>query len=180
MQESAASLDTGSPTTPPDEDTTTAPDEEASGAPGEDLLDGGDPFLRPLPEPLAALATRLEAGDGLDRDAHRDTRVYQRLHPNDPRPTLLLAHDLAARASWPQAVERYELAYSRWPETVGDPRMLSDLVQAAVQGEEAASSLIVMVFGEDAAEAVEERLAHSEHRPTRALLRRLLDQLREP
>lgn len=144
------------------------------------LLDGADPFSLAMPEALAELAASLTEGDELNRSAHRETRLYQRLHPEDPRPTLLLAHDLADRASWPQAVERYELAYSRWPETMGDPRMQRDLIQAHVQGEEGAADLLVLAFGEDAVPAAEERLAHSEHRPTRQLLRRLINRLSPP
>ncbi|MFK8001157.1 MAG: serine/threonine-protein kinase [Polyangiales bacterium] len=141
------------------------------------LLDGADPFSLPMPEALVELAGSLAESEELNRSAHRETRLYQRLHPEDPRPTLLLAHDLADRASWPQAVERYELAYSRWPETMGDPRMERDLIQAHVQGEENAAELLLLAFGEDAVPAVQERLAHSEHRPTRQLLRRLINQL---
>lgn len=144
------------------------------------LLDGADPFARAMPEALAELAAGLAEGDELNRSVHRETRLYQRLHPEDPRPTLLLAHDLADRASWPQAVERYELAYSRWPETMGDPRMHRDLIEAHVQGEESAADLLVLAFGEDAVPAAEERLAHSEHRPTRQLLRRLINRLSAP
>ncbi|MFT5355870.1 MAG: serine/threonine protein kinase [Polyangiales bacterium] len=152
--------------------------EEVMPAPETALLDGADPFSRPMPEALAHLASSLAESEELDRDAHRETRLYQRLHPEDPRPTLLLAHDLADRASWPQAVERYELAYSRWPETMGDPHMQRDLILALVQGEEGAARLLVLAFGEDAVPAVQERLAHSEHRPTRLLLRRLINRLR--
>ena len=153
--------------------------EAAESAPAGELetLDGADPFALPLPPALQALAAKLRESDELDREAHRDTRLYQRLHPADPRPTLLLAHDLADRASWPHAVERYELAYARWPETMGDPRMLADLLQAFLQGEERASDLLVLAYGEDAVPAVEDRLAHSEHRPTRLVLRRLIDRL---
>lgn len=174
-----------STTTPPTEEPIdSAPQDEAPLLPiaepvdESELLDGADPFSRPMPEALAELAASLTRSEGLDRNAHRETRLYQRLNPDDPRPTLLLAHDLADRASWPQAVERYELAYSRWPETMGDPRMLTDLILCHLQEEERASDLLVLAYGEDAVPAVRQRLARSEHRPTRLLLRRLISRLR--
>lgn len=163
---------------PPDDFNPAEPEQETEPAQEPALLDGADPFSGSMPDALSLLAASLAESEELDRNAHRETRLYQRLHPDDPRPTLLLAHDLADRASWPQAVERYELAYSRWPETMGDPRMQRDLIQAHVQGEESAADLLYLVFGEDAVPAVEERLAHSEHRPTRQLLRRLINRLR--
>lgn len=140
-----------------------------------------NPFETELPEELAVLAERVRSADRLDRQAHQDMRIYQRLHPEDPRPSLLLAHDFVDRSAWTQALERYELAQNRSPDARRDPRMLQDFLRA-VQIERLhrdASERIARIFGADAIPAAEEALARTEDRPKRRLLRSLLAKLRE-
>ncbi|MAC28940.1 MAG: hypothetical protein CMN31_07730 [Sandaracinus sp.] len=138
-----------------------------------------DPFDAPMPARLEALAERLLAAPNLDRETHRRMRVYQRMHPDDPRPSLVLAHDFVDRGAWEQALERYRLAQSRSPLARHDPRMLADLVRAAqidAHAEEAAGT-VEAIFGADALPAVTEALARTENRARRARLRALRERL---
>ena len=138
-----------------------------------------NPFDVPLPAELAELAERVVRAEELDRQAHQEMRIYQRLHPDDPRPSLILAHDFVERGAWTQALERYELAQSRSPDARRDPRMLEDMLRAAqVERLHAeASERIARIFGADALPAVREALARTEDRPKRRLLRSLLQKL---
>ena len=139
-----------------------------------------DPFDQPLDEELRALRERLGAADALDREAHLATRIYQRLHPDDVRPSLLLAHDLADRGAWGPAIERYRVAVARGAQARRDPRMLEDLLRAAQMERYAreAAAAIADIFGREAIGAVEDRLARTENRQRRRRLRALLAQLR--
>lgn len=134
-----------------------------------------DPFATPLPAELARLAERLESSDELDRATHRATRRYQRLHLDDPRPSLLLARDLASRGSWSAAVERYALAIERWPDSRRDPHAIRDLVRAAEREENERAALdSLRGFDSRRVDAeFERRLAESEDRIERATLVRL-------
>lgn len=147
---------------------------DAVGAAPTDLPEDRDPFATPMSPELARIAEALEAAPG-DREVHRTMRVYQRMHPDDPRPSLLLGHDFAMRGAWPQAFERYELALQRDVSARHDPRMLEHLITAAQLDAHASTARerIVRTFGADALPRVREVLARSEHRPTRQLLRSL-------
>ena len=147
---------------------------DAVGAAPTELPEDRDPFATPMPPELARIAEALEAAPG-DREVHRAMRVYQRMHPDDPRPSLLLGHDFAMRGAWPQAFERYELALRRDVSARHDSRMLEHLITAAQLDAHASTARerIVRTFGADALPRVREVLARSEHRPTRQLLRSL-------
>lgn len=164
------------PATTPARSSETAPPRTGSAAPAE----ATDPFARPLDAELEALRARLAASESLDREAHLATRIYQRLHPEDVRPSLLLAHDLADRGAWGPAIERYRVAVARGREARHDPRMLQDLLRAAQMERHAgeAADAIVEIFGPEALPAVEDRLARTESRLRRRRLRALQRRLR--
>lgn len=154
-----------------------APDPDPGGE--ERFAIGDDPFAAPLPAELARLAQRLEGGDSLDREAHRAMRIYQRLHPDDPRPSLLLGRDFVRHNAWPQAIERYELSLVRGDSARGDPQMFEDLLEAVRSdrnGDEAGDA-IARIYGAEAVEPVRVELARSETRPIRQRLRALLRKL---
>ncbi len=138
-----------------------------------------DPFDEALPRELAALQSRLERSTTLDREVHRAMRVYQRLHPDDARPSLLLGRDFVRHNAWPQAIERYELSLVRNENARNDPQMLTDLLEAATSDryQEPASAAIHRIFGERAIERVRVALAGSENRRVRTRLRALLERL---
>ena len=174
-----ARVDPADPTNEAELVSTSAEDDDsgatdAVGAAPTMLPEDRDPFATPLPPELAQLATALDEAPG-DREVHRSLRVYQRLHPDDPRPSLLLGHDFAMRGAWSQAFERYELALRRDVSARHDARMLDHLITAAqVEAHaSAARDRIVRTFGATALPRVREVLARSEHRPTRQLLRSL-------
>ncbi|MCA9609965.1 MAG: hypothetical protein KC619_30420, partial [Myxococcales bacterium] len=168
-------------TTPPTRpaDRVAAEDDDSGATDAVDAVATGlpedrDPFATALPPELAELSHSLDAAPG-DREVHRAMRVYQRLHPDDPRPSLLLARDFAKRGAWSQAFERYELALRRHPSARHDPQLLEDVLSAAQVEAQASTArdFVVRVFGVDARPRVRELLAQSEHRPTRVLLRAL-------
>ncbi|MEM9070696.1 MAG: serine/threonine-protein kinase [Myxococcota bacterium] len=136
-------------------------------------------FEAPLGDELTALRARLFAAESLDREAHLAMRVYQRLHPDDVRPSLFLAHDLVNRGAWAPAIERYKVALARDPRAKEDPRMLPDLLRAVQLERHAADATdaVVEIFGVDARPAAEEALARTENRPRRQRLRALLRRL---
>ncbi|MCB9610925.1 MAG: serine/threonine protein kinase [Sandaracinus sp.] len=176
----ATDSDATSTTSPTRPATSVAAEDDDSGATdavdavATGLPEDRDPFETALPPELAELSRSLDAAPG-DREVHRAMRVYQRLHPDDPRPSLLLARDFAKRGAWSQAFERYELALRRHPSARHDPQLLEDVLSAAqVEAQaRAARDFVVRVFGVDARPRVRELLAQSEHRPTRVLLRAL-------
>lgn len=144
----------------PEESTDETPDPLAS-----ETLDFED-----LPPELEAIQELLEASDGVDRSAHRQARVYQRLNPDDPRPTLLLARDLAEKSSWTESVQRYRLALRRWPSATEYEPMLGDLLTAVERGEPGAGELVREAFGAQAREAVRQRWARASQRSERDAL----------
>lgn len=156
------------------------PEVVVEASPDEEPAPRANPFDRELPPELAALAERVRRAESLDREAHQEMRIYQRLHPDDPRPSLLLAHDFVDRGAWTQALERYELAQNRNPDARRDPRMLDDFIRAAQVERlyDDASERIGRIFGADAIPAVREARARTEDRPKRRLLARLLSDLR--
>jgi serine/threonine-protein kinase len=168
---SDATPDTLAPESAEDDDSGAT---DAVGAAPTELPEDRDPFATSMPPELSRIAEALEAAPG-DREVHRAMRVYQRMHPDDPRPSLLLGHDFAMRGAWPQAFERYELALQRDVSARHDPRMLDHLITAAQLDAHASTARerIVRTFGADALPRVREVLARSEHRPTRQLLRSL-------
>ena len=138
------------------------------------------PFAAPLPPELADLEAQLVESEARDRGAHQRTRRYQRRHPEDPRPSLLLAHDFANRGQWTAAIERYANAISRSPTAKQDPRMLEDLLRAAQMPAAAddAIGLLQTEFGDEALMQLDELLDRAENPTRRERLQRLGERLR--
>lgn len=157
-----------------------ADDVEAVAARGASpFVPSRDPFELPMSPELGELADALHRATSLDRNLHRRLRVHQRQNPTDPRPSLLLAHDLANRGQWVGAIQRYGLAYHYDPSARNDPRMLEDLLRAAqIEAHApAARQAILSIFGAAVRPRVEELYQRTEHRPTRLLLGALRDEL---
>ena len=87
-----------------------------------------NPFLRPAPKLLKRSAARLRSKRKLRKQDQKELRNYQRAHPSDPRPSLLLARDFLQRGWLNDAIARYELASGIDPRSRGYPRMKSDLL----------------------------------------------------
>lgn len=133
------------------------------------------PTLEQLPEPLQRQADALE-GPRLNRNAHRQLRSYQRAHPDDARPSLLIAGDLSRRGLHTKAVERYRLAVHRDHDATRFPALLEGLVAAAADEEShrVATAALEELFDDPALPiaALQSALAETENRTERRLLRR--------
>ncbi|MEM7604460.1 MAG: serine/threonine-protein kinase [Myxococcota bacterium] len=125
---------------------------------------------------LEQLLRDLNRGEGVNRAAHRALRQYQRQHPRDPRPSLALARDLAAKNAWAPALERYTLVEDRFPGSLDDVA-LQHLLDAFERDVEGADGLILRAFRDQAFEPVRERRAQTEVRELRRRYRRLLERL---
>ena len=116
---------------------------------------------RPLPRFLANSRRRVVRGGVLGSRAVRAIRRYARSNRTDPRPHLILAQSYFNDGSASAAFERYELAYNFDKSSRGDPRMLRDLVKL-VEAESVgarAAELLIVAYGEEAADAVDKALS---------------------
>jgi len=140
-----------------------------------------DPMTLPMPPRLRYLRNAVYRSAHVNRSAHADLRRYQRSHPDDPRPSLILGHDLAQRGSWDRAVERYVVAYHWNRSARNHPTMLSDLIQAAAMEQSAddAAVAIVELYGRDALEEVAAAIEAEPQPPRRERLEALRDVLLE-
>jgi serine/threonine protein kinase len=156
--------DGGEPAPPPDEGGTNNPFR-----PGE------------LPADLLEARRAILRGRALTDRQARDLSRYQREHPDDSRPLLLLARHSRFQGQWTQLVRHYRNAYGVDPAVVGFTPMLTDLVRAVEDpnASRAASRLIGEAFGRDALVAVDAALQEEGDGPVRRRLERLQRELRE-
>lgn len=138
-----------------------------------------DPFSAEVSGELEPFVEMLRIGTPFDRVQQRQLRRIQRTRADDPRPSLLLAHDMVARNWMTGAVERYDLAYGASETAKNDPRMLDGLLRAAASesAHRSASDLLERLYGGDAVAALDQARAASEQRPVRSRLARLRRQL---
>lgn len=144
--------------------------------------DPTNPFnAGPLPDELREARRRIFRGRWLEAEHIRQVRAYQRAHPTDPRPSLLLARHHRLRGEWAAAVRHYRAAHRIDPSVVGFRPMLADLVRAAGErsASNAASRALVEIYGRDALPEIERVLARrSTDASTRARLSAVRERLR--
>jgi serine/threonine protein kinase len=119
------------------------------------------PFERPLPTELREARRRIFRGRRLSDEQIRELAVYQRQHPDDPRPALLLARHHRFGNDLGASVRQYRAAIRIDPSSTAFPPMLPDLVRAASEATttRAASQTIVNELGRAALPEVERTLA---------------------
>lgn len=84
-------------------------------------------------------------------------------HREDPRPHLLLAQSYMNKGWKRSALERYDLAVRVDPNAPADPRMRVDLVRLAADSsvQERAAQMVARIYGDDAAETIDNELESS-------------------
>jgi serine/threonine-protein kinase len=127
-----------------------------------------DPFRRGVPRSLVRYHRKVQRGRRLSTRERRSLFQIQRAVPDDPRPTLVLAHHFMDIVYFSDALERYRQAVTIDPSARGDRRMLPDLIRMAQSPAVAtrAADLIVQVYGPEAVDAVE-RAMRREQDPVR-------------
>jgi hypothetical protein len=111
--------------------------------------------------------------DAFERTAGRrrrlDPRVaieiyhYAKAHPDDARAPLVMGYDSMNRGWMEMGLDHYIKAYRAEPDIRRDPRMLEDLLDVAQVSfyHDKAVDAIDEIYGVEALEAVERRLAHA-------------------
>ena len=140
-----------------------------------------DPWLRrPLSNRMNTHHRLTVRGRTLSANQVKATRRYARSHRADPLPHLVLAQHYANRGIFGGALQQYAIAYADDPGSIGDPRMLQDMVLTVKDGAEAerAAEQIEAYFGRGAigtvATALNEPTAGG---PARERLQSLLETL---
>ncbi|MCZ7679319.1 MAG: hypothetical protein M5U28_11390 [Sandaracinaceae bacterium] len=157
---------------------------DAEEAAADSSSDPANPFnARPLPDELREARRRILRGRRLEADHLRDLRAYQREHPTDPRPALLIARHHRLKGEWAASVRNYRAAHRVDPTVTGFRPMLTDLVRASMERGAAGQAARALddIYGADALPEVERALSRrglgSEER---ARLTALRDRLRSP
>lgn len=146
----------------------------------EDKPDPRNPFTdSPIPEDLAPLYAKLQAGRNLSRREIGTLRAYGADHPTDPRSRLLHAHAYVARGSLSMALPLYLEAYALDPSVRGDPKMLEGIVRMARSRvlELEGANAIKGIYGDEAVDAVEQAIEEARRPDDIERLRALLDEL---
>lgn len=127
------------------------------GAMGEEWPAARNPFRRGVPRSLLRYHRKVRRGRRLTPRERRAVNQIQRTIPEDPRPSLVLAHNFVEITYFSDALARYEQAMAIDPSARGDRRMLPDLIRMAQSPavSERSSNLIVRVYGPEAIRAVE-------------------------
>jgi serine/threonine protein kinase len=122
-----------------------------------------DPWEQPVPESYAALKSEIDNGERPTRMALRELYRAAAADRTDSRPHLLLGHTYADRLWFDDALNAYRDAHERDPSSIGDPRMLPDLVRMAAsqRGELRAAGYLADWFGASARPAVDRALAEA-------------------
>jgi serine/threonine-protein kinase len=128
---------------------------------GEEWPEARDPFSRGVPRGLLRYQRKVRRGRRLTNRDRRSIYHIQRALPDDPRPSLVLAHHFVDIVYFTDALEKYGQAMEIDPAARGDRRMLPDLIRMAQSPavSEQASDLIVRVYGPEAIGPVEAAMA---------------------
>ena len=132
-----------------------------------------------IPAELAPLHARLRGGRRLSRREIGTLNAFASAHPDDPRPLLLRAHAYTAQGWLSGALPYYRDAYAMDPSVRGDPLMLDAIVRMARSRKLASegATLVRVIYGDEAEEAIEEHIEQANRADDRARLRALLKQL---
>jgi len=145
-----------------------------------DKPDARNPFTdEPVPDDLAPLHAKLQAGRRLSRREIGTLRSFAAAHPADPRPRLLHAHAYVAKGWLSMALPYYLEAYALDPSIRGDPRMLDGIVRMARSRalELEGANAVKGIYGDEAEEAVERAIEEARRPDDIERLRTLLSEL---
>ncbi len=121
----------------------------------------GNPWEPPVPRTLASIRRAIRSGREMSNSAHRTLRRYAQRNRDDARVFLLLGHGYYSRGWRPDAIERYERAYSLDPNVKNDPLMSRNLALLSGHGHvgRQAQRLLTTVYGAESRHVVDEALA---------------------
>jgi hypothetical protein len=142
-----------------------------------------DPVPNPwatVPRELARLLGKSNHGGGIDKKEIASVHQYNAKHSTDPRGHLLLARGYLNRHWFKDAVGEYAIALEVNPDARGDPRMLPDLVRLVEFGSNDAAKMIVDIYADTAASAVDRALQSPPNPEAKSRLERLLADLPRP
>ncbi len=149
------------PVEPPTEVVPTEPvqvDEQVANVPAR------DPFRDPMPRELRPFHQKVRRGQALSSREAREVLALQRELRDDPRPTLVLAHEAVDERHFSDALEYYRTAVTIDPSARGDGRMLPDLVRLARTPSVGAraSDMIFRLYGTGALPQIERELGEAD------------------
>jgi serine/threonine protein kinase len=156
-------------------------DEAPAHEPPAVLPPARDPFASAVPAGLRRYHQRVRRGGELSRRDRRAVVQLQRAMPDDPRPSLVLAHHFVDVSYFNDAFGRYRRAFQIDPGCRGDPRMLRDLIRIAASNtaSEGATALIAEAYGRSALERIDAALEREEDPQTLGGLQRLRNRIAE-
>jgi serine/threonine-protein kinase len=133
-----------------------------------------------VPSELRRPLALVRAGAPLDRAQQRELLEYQGSHMDDPRASLILAHDYASQHWYRDTVNRYAMVHRIDPTARGNPWMRDDLIAmiGAPSHGPSAMRAIRRIYGAEAIPPLEARLAETSDPRERARISQLLEQLR--
>jgi len=140
-----------------------------------------DPLAGGVPVELEVAHAIVLAGVALDREQQRELIDHQGAHLDDPRPSLILAHDYANQRWYGDAIPRYERVHRIDPSARGNEWMSQDLMTmiAAPSHGVRAMQAVRRIYGAEAIPFVEARLGEpGVERVERQRLEQLLRRLR--
>jgi serine/threonine protein kinase len=111
-----------------------------------------------VPRELARLLGKSNHGGGIDKREIASVHQYNAKHPTDPRGHLLLARGYLNRHWFKDAVGEYAIALEVNQDARGDPRMLPDLVRLVEFGSNDAAKMIMDIYPDTAASAIDRAL----------------------
>jgi serine/threonine-protein kinase len=140
-----------------------------------------DPFASALPAGLRRYHQRVRRGGNLSRRDRQAVVQLQRAMPDDPRPSLVLAHHFVDIEFYSDAVRRYRRAFTIDPSCRGDPRMFRDLVRIAAggSGSQAATDAVIEMYGRDSLERLDAMLERESNPQILGGLQRLRNRIAE-
>ncbi len=139
-----------------------------------------DPLRGGAPPGLQALLASVSAGTPLTRSEQRALLDYQGAHQDDPRPSLILAHDYTNQHWYRDALSRYVMVHRIDPSARGNEFMRADLIaMIAVPGRygESAMRLIQRIYGDEALADLRDRMTASTDPRERHRIETLIDRI---
>jgi serine/threonine-protein kinase len=138
-----------------------------------------DPLAGGAPAELATHLALVTAGTPLTRPQQREVLDYQGAHQDDPRPSLILAHDYTNQHWYRDAISRYTLVHRIDPAARGNSFMLADLISmiGAPSHGEGAVRAIRRIYGAEALPDLRARLADARDPRERHQIERLIELL---
>lgn len=134
-----------------------------------------------LPDELRTIKRVLDTGRRINRRYIGTLRMFSERMPEDCRPVLLRGHAYVNRRWLTGALPEYIEAFERDPSCRGDPKMLRSMVRMAGARTERiqrdGQAALIRIYGDEAEDAIEERIEQANRQDEKERLQALLDLL---